>query len=103
MSEPHNKAPTIDDLRNHRDEIVQLAEKYGAFNVRAFGSVARGEASPESDVDLLVGFPENRSIFDLVELWLDLKDLLGREVSLVREREDSDPFMQRIKRDVVPL
>lgn len=94
---------TINDLHARRDEIIRLAEKYGASNVRAFGSVARGEAGPESDVDLLVTFPDNRSIFDLVELWLDLKDLLGCNVSLVREREPSDPFMRRIARDLVSL
>jgi predicted nucleotidyltransferase len=103
MREATKKAPSMDELRALRDEINQLAAHYGASNVRAFGSVARGEAGPDSDVDLLVSFPDNRTIFDLVGLWLDLKDLLGREVSLVREREGDDAFMQRIRHDVVPL
>jgi uncharacterized protein len=103
MREATKKAPSMDELRALRDEINRLAAQYGASNVRAFGSVARGEAGPDSDVDLLVTFPDNRTIFDLVGLWLDLKDLLGREVSLIRERESDDAFMQRIKRDVVPL
>ena len=48
--------PTLDDLRQLRDEILRIAEQYGASNVRVFGSVARGDARPDSDVDLLVDF-----------------------------------------------
>lgn len=103
MREATKKAPSMDELRALRDEINRLAAQYGASNVRAFGSVARGEAGPDSDIDLLVAFPDNRTIFDLVGLWLDLKDLLGREVSLIRERESDDAFMQRIRRDALSL
>jgi uncharacterized protein len=71
-----------DVVGDHRDAILKLAAEYGASNVRIFGSVARGEATPESDVDVLVSFPPDRSIFDLTGLWLDLKELLGREVHL---------------------
>lgn len=103
MQETTRSAPTLEALRARRDEIVRLAEHYGASHVRAFGSVARGDATEDSDIDLLVHFPDDRSIFELVDLWLDLKDLLGRDVSLVPELDPEDPFMRRIARDLVAL
>jgi len=51
-----NQPPTLAMLRARRGEILALADQYGAYNVRVFGSVARGEATPTSDVDLLVNF-----------------------------------------------
>ena len=67
-------------LRARRDEIIALAKQYGAENVRVFGSVARGDATPKSDVDFLVSAQPGVSMFDLVGLWLELKELLGCEV-----------------------
>ncbi len=100
-----NQPPTLDELRSRRAEILALAARYGAYNLRVFGSVARGEASAESDIDLLVSFPPGTSMFDLVGLWLDLKDLLGREVSLVTD--DPNPrderFLKRALNDAVAL
>jgi hypothetical protein len=69
MTTPTKTAPTLDSLRQHRDDILRLAAKYGASNVRVFGSVARGDATPESDVDLLVTFREGSSLYDLSGLW----------------------------------
>jgi predicted nucleotidyltransferase len=99
------KSLTLDDLRARRDEILELAARYGASNVRVFGSVARGEATPESDVDLLVEMPEGTSMFDLVGLWLDFKDLLGCDVSLITDDEypRNERFMSRVRKDAVPL
>ncbi|MCB9454152.1 MAG: nucleotidyltransferase domain-containing protein [Anaerolineaceae bacterium] len=98
---------TLADLRTQREAILALAERYGAYNVRVFGSIARGEATSESDVDLLVATRSGVSVFDLVGLWLDLQDLLGREVSLITDGIEDDPrnqrFMQRVRKDVVPL
>lgn len=75
---------TLDTLQHQkRDAILQLAGKYGARNVRVFGSVARGENTGTSDVDFLVEFENGRSLFDLIRLRLDLRDLLGAEVDLV--------------------
>jgi uncharacterized protein len=94
----------IDEIiGDKREAILQLAAQYGASNVRVFGSVARGEAHPDSDVDLLITFPENRSIFDLVGLWIDMKDLIGREVSLIADAIDDKRFLNRILKDAVPL
>lgn len=92
-----------DVVGDHRDAILKLAAEYGASNVRIFGSVARGEATPESDVDLLVSFPSDRSIFDLIGLWLDLKDLLGRDVDISTDNSLKDYVRPSALRDAVPL
>ena len=97
-------APTLERLRQRREEIMQLMEQYGAYNVRVFGSVARGEAGPESDIDFLIGFPPNKSMFELVGLWLDLQELLGRNVSLLTEHDDMrERLRKNVMRDAIPL
>ena len=94
---------TLDDLRASREDILRLAERRGAYNVRVFGSVARGEATPESDVDLLVATRSGVSVFDMVGLWLDLKDLLGCDVSLITEGIEDQRFLSRIQAELVTL
>lgn len=86
-----------------RAAILQLAARYGASNVRVFGSIARGDARPDSDVDLLVSFPEDRSVFELVGLWLDMKTLIGRDVSLITDTIEDKQFLKRVLKDAVPL
>lgn len=86
-----------------RTAVLQLIEQYGGSNARVFGSVARGEAGPDSDVDLLISFPPDRSIFDLVGLWLDLKDLVGRDVSLITDEIEDKQFLDRILKDAQTL
>jgi predicted nucleotidyltransferase len=103
MSDAVKHALTLEDLRTMRHDIVKLAQKHGATNVRVFGSVARGDARPSSDVDFLVDFPPNRSIFDLVGLWQELTALLGCEVDLVVEEQPTDRFMQNALKDAVAL
>lgn len=73
------------ELRRRRDEILATARGRGAHSVRVFGSVARGEASEDSDVDLLVAFDAGRSLFDQVHLIADLEAMLGRRVDVVAE------------------
>ncbi|HWG84861.1 MAG TPA: nucleotidyltransferase family protein [Deinococcales bacterium] len=73
---------SFEELRAHREEILAIAARHGARNVRVFGSVARDEAGPESDVDFLVDFEQGRSLFDLGAMVLDLQDLLGRRVDV---------------------
>jgi predicted nucleotidyltransferase len=105
MSDATKTTPTLAELRARRDEILRLADQYGASNVRVFGSVARSDASPASDVDLLISVKDGVSMFDLVGLWLDLQDLLGREVSLVTDDHHprAERFMRRARKDAVPL
>ena len=78
---------TLDKLlQNKRDDILQISARYGAGNVRVFGSVVRGQAGPESDVDFLVDLEEGRSLFDLGGLLMDLQDLLHLKVDVVTEK-----------------
>lgn len=72
-------------LQQHRDEVVSIVESNRASNVRVFGSVARGEDTPESDIDLLVSFAPDASTYDLVEIVDQLEQLLGRHVDVVSD------------------
>lgn len=103
MSDTPKRALTLQDLRARRDEILKLAQQYRAYNVRVFGSVARGEATPDSDVDLLVNFREGTSLFELSGFWQDLQELLGRDVNLLSENGLKERFRKRIEGDIVPL
>jgi predicted nucleotidyltransferase len=80
---------TLDHLRARRDEIIRIAAARGAKNVRVFGSVARGEESPVSDIDFLVDLDPHRTLFDLSELILDLQEALGRRVDVIEIRRPS--------------
>lgn len=95
--------PTLDELRKRRDEILALANRHGATNVRVFGSVARGDAHPESDLDFVVDFDAGRSLMDHGELVMDLEEALGRRVDVVSARGLRDRFRDRIFADAVPL
>jgi predicted nucleotidyltransferase len=68
-----------------KDEILRIAAKHGARNVRVFGSAARGEATPGSDVDILVDMERGRTLLDLGGLLMELRDLLGVDVDVVTE------------------
>ncbi len=72
-------------LANRREQILSLAAKYGAYNVRVFGSVANGLADEKSDVDFLVELEDGRTLFDLGGLLMDLQELLQRKVDVVTE------------------
>ena len=94
----------IDDLlRDKREAILRLAEQYGASNVRVFGSVARGEARPDSDIDLLVDFRSDYRLWDKIGLKQDIEALLGRKVDIVHARFIRKELAPGILRDAVPL
>ena len=104
MSDTTKQPPTLGALRARRDEILALAEHYGAYNVRVFGSVARGDTRPDSDVDLLVSFREGTSLFELSGFWQDLQDLLGVSVDVVEDHPGlRERFRRRIMKDASPL
>ncbi len=76
----------IDDfIVTHREDILRICAKHGAMNVRVFGSFARGESTPESDLDLLVDSGPGRTPFFPGGLLMDLQDLLGRKVDIVTQ------------------
>ena len=90
-------------LAEKREEILKLAASRGAHNVRVFGSVARGEAREDSDIDLLVDVESGRSLLDVVGLWLDLQELLGRKVDLLTEGGVNRHLRDRILAEARPL
>lgn len=90
-------------LTEKRDEILGIAARHGAFNVRVFGSVARGEADEDSDIDLVVAFEPDRSLLDHAALWLDLQELLGCKVDVVSDRGIKPRIRDRVLREAVPL
>lgn len=94
---------TREQLEQHRVEILEIARRYGATQVRIFGSTARGEAGPESDIDLLVDLEPGRSLFDLGAMLVDLEELLGCRVDVVTEKGLHWYIRDRVKREAVPL
>jgi hypothetical protein len=90
-------------LKAKRQEILRVAAKHGAHNVRVFGSVARGEADENSDIDLLVAFEPGRSLLDHAGLWLDLQELLGCKVDVVSDGGIKPRIRERVLKEAVPL
>jgi predicted nucleotidyltransferase len=86
-----------------RSEILALAAKRGARNVRVFGSVARGEADDESDLDFLVEMEPGRSVLDLGGLLMDIQGLLGRSVDVVTENGLKERIRERVLREAIPV
>jgi predicted nucleotidyltransferase len=95
---------TLQDIRSsRRDEILKLAAKRGARNVRVFGSVARGDNDEKSDVDFLVEMEPGRTLFDLSGLLLDLEAVLHTPVDVVTEKGLRPRVRERVLAEAVPL
>lgn len=90
-------------LQANRERILQTAAKYGAYNVRIFGSVARGEADASSDVDFLVEMEPGRSLFDLGGLLMDLQELLNCKVDVVTEKGLRERIRERVLKEAISL
>jgi predicted nucleotidyltransferase len=90
-------------LAAFRDEIRRIASRYGVGNIRVFGSAARGDGRPDSDVDFLVDLEPGRDLLDLIAAKQDLEDLLGRKVDIVTERSVSPYIRDFIMEDLVCL
>ena len=90
-------------LKAKREEILRIAARHGARNVRLFGSVARGEADAKSDVDVLVDMEPGRSLLDMGGLLMDLQELLGRRVDVVSERGLRERIRERVLQEAIPL
>ena len=95
--------PVASLLQDKREAILSLAARHGARNVRIFGSAARGDSGPDSDVDFLVDLEPRRSLLDLGGLLMDLRELLGRDVDVVTEPSLHWYIRDRILREAVPL
>ena len=91
------------DLRGKRQDILRIAARHGARNVRVFGSAARGEDRPDSDLDLLVEMESGRSLLDLVALGQDLEELLHRKVDVITDSSVHPAVRPHILADARPL
>ena len=104
MSDQTRTVITLEDLRARRGEILAVVEKHGASDVRVFGSVARGEATEASDVDLLVQQDWTQlSSWGGMGLIVELEDLLGCKVDVATEDELKPRIKARILREAIPL
>jgi uncharacterized protein len=98
------RGPVAALLRQHRAEIRAAAAAVGAANVRVFGSVARGDETPESDIDLLVDFPAGeRGLFPLLKLAAEIEDLVGRPVDVAALEVMAEPVRERALAEAIPL
>lgn len=90
-------------LKVKGDEILEVAATYGAKNIRVFGSAARNQAGPSSDIDFLVEFEEGRSLLDQVGLGQDLAKLLGHPVDIVEQEGVHWYIRDKVLQEAVPL
>ena len=93
----------VDLVRTKREQILRLAGKHGVTGVRVFGSMARGDAGPQSDVDLLVEVGPDPSPWFPGGLVVELEELLGRRVQVVTERGLDELLRDRVLEEAVPL
>ncbi|MBP8286567.1 MAG: nucleotidyltransferase family protein [Rhodoferax sp.] len=94
----------LEQLRHMKEPLNTLATQYGASHLRVFGSVARGEETPQSDVDFVVEFPLGYDLFlQRLPLTQQLADLLGRRVDLVPEHELNPHIRQHVLREAIAL
>ena len=101
MTEPERSS--VNRALEAREDINRIAADHGARNVRVFGSAGRGEASADSDLDLLVEMAEGRSLFDLVALSDELEEVLGVDVDVLTEGSISPYMRDRILAEAVTL
>jgi hypothetical protein len=92
-----------DTIKGKRREILAIASKYGASDIRIFGSVARKSATEESDIDFLVTLEPGRTLFDLGGLSYELEELLGKRVDVATIRILRKEIRERIEQDAIPL
>lgn len=96
-------APTLDELRGRRDEILQAAAQYGVSNIRVFGSVVRGESTTTSDIDFLVDLPPHFSLLKLSGLVRTLQEVTGYPVEVASAAHLRDEMRERILQDAQAL
>jgi uncharacterized protein len=95
---------SLNELRQqYRDAILSAASRNGVRNVRVFGSVARGDEKPDSDIDLLIDLEPGRTLFDHGGFLMDVRDLLNREVDVVTENGLRKRIREQVLDEAVPL
>lgn len=96
-------ARLIETIRQERESILEIEVHYHAGNVRLFGSVARGDEQPDSDIDFLVDFQPGSTLFDQVGLIDALSNKLGRKVDVISARALHRHLSQNILKEAVSL
>jgi uncharacterized protein len=96
-------AVSYSTVRQHRSELLSIARRHGARNVRMFGSTARGDARRDSDVDLIVDLEPRRTLLDIAALRRETSQLLGRSVDIATTDTLREPLRREIERDAVPV
>ena len=92
-----------ENIKQIKDKIIPVLKEADVVRSSLFGSVVREEATEESDVDILVDLPRGKTLFDLVGLELDLKEVLGRDVDVVTYRSISPRLKDIILKEQVPI
>lgn len=90
-------------LREKREDVLKIAEKYGLQNLRVFGSVARGEDDEKSDLDLLASFKPGFTLFDHIDVMNELIIVLGCKVDIVSEEGVKKRIRERIVLEAKPI
>ena len=93
----------LNDIKVRRDEIIRICELHGGHNVRVFGSFARGENNPQSDLDLLVHFEAGRSLIDHIAMIQDLSEYLGQKVDVVPDDALNKYIREQVLHEAVAL
>jgi predicted nucleotidyltransferase len=101
MAPSESNLPSV--LKTRREDVLRIAARHGARNVRVFGSVARGEADEASDIDILVDMEIGRSLLDLAGLLIDLEATLNCKVDVVTERGLRRRIRDRVLAEAIPL
>jgi uncharacterized protein len=94
---------SLDELRSRRQQILDLATRHGARNVRVFGSTIRGDERPDSDIDFLVEVESGRTLLDVIAFEQDLEELLGRSVDVLTDGGLSPYLQERILAEAAVL
>ena len=90
-------------IKNKREEILYIARPHGALSVRIFGSYARGEEQPSSDIDLIVEMEPGRSLLDIISIKKEVEDLVGKKVDVVTEAALSPYLRDEVLQEAVAL
>ena len=94
---------TLSQIQQQKAEVLRIAHSHGADKVRIFGSVVRGTAGPDSDLDILVRFSEKASLIDHIALMQDLEDMCGIKVDVVGEKSLHPLIRDRVLNEVIAL
>lgn len=95
--------PILDSVKAHRQQILSITNAHGAYNVRIFGSIAKGQDVPGSDLDILSDLAPEKSLLDIVAIKQDLEDLLGFKVDVVTQASLSPYLKSEILKSAVHL